>query len=94
MATLLARFKVQDYDKWRQVFESKAELRKSAGCSGTHIFYNADDKNDVTVNFQWDTAENAKTFLSGDAARAAMQEAGVIGGPDAWVVEDGGRTPS
>jgi heme-degrading monooxygenase HmoA len=92
MAAMLGRFKVQDYDKWRQVFESKAELRKGAGCTGTHIFINADDKNDITVNFQWDTAENAKAFFSSDAARQAIQDAGVIGMPDVWIVEDGGRT--
>jgi quinol monooxygenase YgiN len=93
-AVVLARFKVQDYDAWREVFVSKADLRKENGCNGTHIFFNAADKNDVTVNFQWESAEQAEAFFAGDAARAAMQEAGVIGQPDHWVVEDGGRTPA
>ena len=51
MAIVLARFKVADYDKWREVFESKAELRKSHGCLGTHIFYNAKDHGDVIINY-------------------------------------------
>ncbi|HEX5140991.1 MAG TPA: antibiotic biosynthesis monooxygenase [Dehalococcoidia bacterium] len=93
-AVVLARFKVQDYDRWREVFVSKADLRKENGCNGTHIFVNAADKNDVTVNFQWESAEQALAFFEGDAARAAMREAGVIGQPDHWVVEDGGRTPN
>jgi heme-degrading monooxygenase HmoA len=94
VAIVLARFKVADYDKWRQVFESKADLRKEHGCTGTHIFYNAHDNTDVIVNFQWDSEENAQGFLSGTEARAAMQEAGVAGSPDVIMLEDGGRTPS
>jgi heme-degrading monooxygenase HmoA len=92
-AVILARFKVTDYDKWRQVFESKADLRKSHGCLGTHIFYNAKDHNDIVVNLQWDTEENATKFQTSSEAKAAMQEAGVIGVPDYVIVEDGARTP-
>jgi quinol monooxygenase YgiN len=94
MAIVLARFKVQDYDTWRQQFEGNAETRKAAGCNGTHIFFNADDTNDVTVNFQWDTAENAKSFLGGAPAAQLRAQAGVTGEFDFWVVEDGGRTPN
>ena len=93
-AILLSRFKVRDYDAWREVFVSKADLRKDNGCNGTHIFFNAADKNEVTINFQWESAEQAQAFFASDAARAAMQEAGVIGLPDHWIVEDGGRTPN
>ena len=93
-AILLSRFRVQDYDAWREVFVSKADLRKENGCNGTHIFFNVDDKNEVTINFQWETAEQALAFFESDAARVAMQEAGVIGRPDHWIVEDGGRTPN
>jgi quinol monooxygenase YgiN len=93
-AIVLARFKVRDYDAWREVFVSKADLRKENGCNGTHIFFNAADKNDVTINFQWETAEQALAFFDSDALKAAMQEAGVVGPADHWIVEDGGRTPN
>ena len=48
-AILLSRFKVRDYDAWREVFVSKADLRKENGCNGTHIFFNVEDKNEVTI---------------------------------------------
>jgi heme-degrading monooxygenase HmoA len=94
MAIMLARFKVADYDKWRSVFESKMDLRKQNGCNGTHIFYNAHDKTDVIINFQWDTEANAQAFFAGAEARAAMQAAGVEGAPEITFLEDGGRTAS
>ena len=94
MAIVLARLRVSDYDKWREVFESKADLRKSYGCNGTHIFYNAKDKNDVIINFQWDTEENATRFQQSEDIQKALQEGGVVGQPEFTFLEDGGRTPS
>ena len=94
MAIVLARFKVADSDKWRTVFESKADLRKSYGCTGTHIFYNAKDKGDVIVNLQWDTEDNATRFQQSDEIKSAMLEAGVMGPAEFIFLEDGGRTSS
>ncbi|HWO72187.1 MAG TPA: antibiotic biosynthesis monooxygenase [Dehalococcoidia bacterium] len=94
MATMLVRFKVQDYDAFRPQFESGAETRKRFGCTGTHLFRNLDDPNEVTINLQWDTLENARRFLASDERRQALQRAGVIGEPEVWFVEDAGRTPS
>jgi quinol monooxygenase YgiN len=94
MAVMLARFKVEDYDKWRGAFEAGMEMRKAAGCTGTHIFRNAFDPADVTINFQWDSAENAQKFFATAEFAAALERAGVIGHPDSWFVEDGGRTPN
>ena len=93
-AILLARFKVADYDAWRQTFERHGDLRGSNGCTGTHIFRNAHDPTDVVINLQWDTEENAQKFLASPEARAAMQESGMVGAPDMTFLEDGGRTPT
>jgi quinol monooxygenase YgiN len=90
-AIVLARFKVQDYDTWRTRFEANAETRKTAGCLGTHIFFNAADKNDVTVNFQWEEEDGARNFLGGPQAEKLRAESGVVAF-DYWVVADGGRT--
>jgi heme-degrading monooxygenase HmoA len=91
---MLSHFKVTDQAKWRQVFDSNVELRKAAGCLGTHVFHNAHDPNDVLVNFQWDSEENATQFMSSAEARAAMADAGLLGPPQMWFVTDGGRTPA
>jgi heme-degrading monooxygenase HmoA len=94
VAIVLAQFKVADYDKWREVFESKADLRKSAGCTGTHIFRNARDGNEVIINLQWDTEENAEKFHASDAMKEALRASGVQGAPVFTFLEDAGRTAS
>ncbi|HEX5368289.1 MAG TPA: antibiotic biosynthesis monooxygenase [Dehalococcoidia bacterium] len=94
MAVLLVRHKVADYDKWRQVYEEDAAQRKAAGCSGTHLFRNAKDPNDITINFQWDSIENAEKFFGDPKLQEVLQSGGVIGQPDVWFVDDAGRTAS
>ena len=93
-AIMLAHVKVEDYDRWRATFESHMETRKNGGCLGTHIFYNAKDKKEIIINFQWDSEENAQKWMSSDEARQAMADAGLIGSPEVWFLEDGGRTAS
>ena len=92
--TVLTHFKVQDQAKWRQKFEDHASLRQGAGCSGTHVFYNASDPNDIFVNMQWDSAENVQTFMADPEFQKIMAESGMVGAPEVWFLEDGGRTAS
>jgi quinol monooxygenase YgiN len=92
-AIVLARLKVKDYEEWRGRFEGNAETRKAAGCLGTHIFFNALDKSDVTINFLWEDEDGARKFLSGPEAERLRAAGGVVTF-DYWVVADGGRTAS
>jgi heme-degrading monooxygenase HmoA len=89
---VLKRFRVEDFDRWRAVFESKGELRKSAGSLGTHIFRNAKDPAEVIVNMQWQDESQAAAFYGSEDLKAAMQEAGVIGSIETTYLEDAGRT--
>jgi len=93
-AILLAHFQVQDQTKWRQTFEEHSALRQSGGCTGTHVFYNANDPKDVFINLQWDSVENAQKFLANPEAQKAMKDSGMVGTADFWFLEDGGRTAS
>ncbi len=94
MAMVLVHFKVEDQAKWRAAFEDHAALRQAGGCTGTHVFYNSKDPNDVFINLQWDTEANVQKFLGSAEAQKAMADSGMIGAPDFWFLEDGGRTAS
>ena len=91
---VLVHVKVEDYDRWRRVFEANAEMRKQAGSLGSHIFRNAKEPNELFVNMQMESSEQAEQFLASQELRDGMQEAGVIGQPEFWYLDDGGRTPS
>jgi len=91
MAIVLGTLKVADYDKWRPVFEEKAELRKSFGCTGTHVFRNARDAHEVIINLQWDTEANAEKFMTSDQIKEAFRQSGVQEMTYVFL-EDAGRT--
>ena len=94
MAIMLVAVKVADYDTWLGTFEANGEVRKTFGCTGTHYFRNLEDRDEVIINLQWDTQENAERFLASDELKRTMQDAGVQGPPEVRFLEDGGRTPS
>lgn len=81
MAHLLIMHRVEDYAKWRAVFDDKIELRRESGEMHAHVFRNADDPSNLVVLFDWDSLENARAYSQDPRLRAAMQEAGVSGPP-------------
>jgi len=94
MSFLLVHFKVQDYATFRSVFESKVPLRQAGGSKGAHLFQAASDPNDVWITLTFEDQASAQALMSSDPVRQAMQEAGVIGSPEVFPIEDAGRTPA
>lgn len=78
---VLAKHKVQDYPKWKAAFDSFAEKRKSSGELTYTIYHSDNDSNDLTMIFEWDSAENAKKFMTSQELKDAMQQGGVIEEP-------------
>ena len=60
MVYVLIISKVQDYEKWKNVFDEHSATRKAGGCKEGRLFRNIDDQNEITIIFKWDTIENAK----------------------------------
>ena len=81
MPYILIHHKVQDYAKWKSVFDEHASTRKSGGSKGGWLFQSADNAEEIVIVFEWDTLENARAFTSSDDLRAAMEKAGVAGPP-------------
>ena len=82
MAHILIKHKVNDYPVWKAVFDNFADFRKSSGEQTHQILHTADNSNDLTLFFKWDSVENAKTFLSSSELKTAMQKAGVSEEPN------------
>ena len=87
MGYVLVKHKVEDYDKWRQVFDSFEEYRKSKGEKLFQIYRNSEDTNEVFGLFEWENVESAKEFMGSDELKAKMKEAGVVGEPAIYFVE-------
>lgn len=55
---------------------------------GGKVFRSADEPNDLFVLLEINSIENAKKFVSSDATKEAMKNAGVIGMPSIYFVEE------
>ena len=82
MARMLVQQKVKDYDEWKRVYDSAADLRTTNGELSDQIFRDVSDPNMVTVFFKWDSLENAQRYTQSPELKAAMENAGVDGPPN------------
>jgi hypothetical protein len=89
MPYMLVQHKVENFAKWKAVFDSKLDLRQMNGEKSAQILHDADDHNSLTLLFEWDTLENARQYAQNPDLKAAMQEAGVTGPPDIAFLNEG-----
>ena len=88
MPSILVRHKVADFAVWHPVYTEHATMRKNSGEKGAHLYRNADNPNDITILFEWDTLENARAFMASGDLRTAMQNAGVLEKPEITFLDD------
>ena len=90
MTYVLVQHTVEDYDKWKLMFDEHG-TRQAAGSKGGFVFRNADDPNQITVLMEWDNLDNARAFAGSDDLRESMQRGGVTGPPNVYFLEEADR---
>ncbi len=88
MSYLLVRHKVEDYAKWKSVFDEHSTTRQASGGKGGKLFRNANDPNEMVILFEWDTLDHAHQFAQSADLRQTMQRAGVADRPDVYFLEE------
>ena len=78
---MVVTHEVEDFDLWKEVFDQALPTRRAVGEMSFHILDNPDNRNLVTVWFEWNTMENAKAFASDPILLNGMAAAGVISRP-------------
>jgi hypothetical protein len=86
MAWTHIRARVEDYPKWKKVFDSTAEYKRSNGWKGYRIHAIESDRNHVLVMEEFETEDQAREVVGSDYLREAMG-GGVSDEPDILVVE-------
>jgi hypothetical protein len=84
---VIVKYKVEDYARWKPIFDADGANRQAGGCKGGQLFRSADDPNEVVMLFEWDL-EKARQFNQSEESRAKMQEVGVLGPPDFYFLEE------
>jgi quinol monooxygenase YgiN len=82
-AMILATTKVEDVDRFLEVFSTKgAEKRQQHGSKGSTVYRDPNEENRVWVLFDWD-GEGWQSFVSDPEVPAILQAAGHVGKPQA-----------
>ncbi len=92
MPYVLVEIKVEDYAKWKRVFDEYGAARKSNGSKGAQIFRNADEPNDVVILVEFEDLDKPREVFRTHGLRDQMQRAGVLGSPDIRFLQEAART--
>ncbi len=88
MTYVLVIHKVENYDKWKSIYDEDGATRKSKGSKGSTVFHNAKDSNHLVVLSEWENMDKAKNFAESEDLVNAMQNAGVVGRPAVFYLEE------
>ena len=80
-AWMVVSHEVEDYDRWKEVFDQALPTRRAVGEMAFYIMHNPFDRNHITVWFEWDTMERARAWAADPALANGMSAAGVISTP-------------
>jgi heme-degrading monooxygenase HmoA len=92
MTYVLVLHHVEDYSRWKPVYDEDRVVRKDRGSKGSSVLRNADDPNHLVVITEWENLESAKNFAESEDLKNTMQKAGVIGRPAVFYLEELERT--
>jgi hypothetical protein len=87
MAIALILHPVADYNAWRKVYDSVADMQKEGGVTKESVHRMADGPDNVLVIHHFDSVATAKAFLARANLKDAMQRGGVHGEPRIELLE-------
>jgi quinol monooxygenase YgiN len=88
MVHLLIHHKVKDFNSWKAAFDAAFAFRKDAGEASFRLYQEIDDPLDVTLWFEWESAESAEKFVASEELARQMKLAGVEGKPEIRIVHE------
>ena len=88
MTSILVQMKVQDYSKWRAVYDENVSNRASNGMGVGKVYRNSDDMNSVAVFIEVTDLKKARAYADSDELKQAQMKGGVIPPPTlTWLNE-------
>ena len=88
MVHVLVRHKVADFPRWKESFDAHVLDRRRAGEVSFRLFHSVEDPKDLTLLFDWESADAARKFMTSAELLQRMQQAGVQGAPEVHYLED------
>jgi uncharacterized protein (DUF1330 family) len=81
MAMTVVLHRVADYDAWRRVYDSLADVQKAGGVIADSVHRMVGDRDNVLVLHEFGTVDEARAFFASPELQDGMRRAGVQGQP-------------
>jgi heme-degrading monooxygenase HmoA len=78
MATIGRRVRVEDYERFRSVYDAATAARESGGFPNELILRNPKDPNDVLIITQVEDVERARAYGQSDEVRERQRASGLL----------------
>ncbi|MGQ0569133.1 MAG: antibiotic biosynthesis monooxygenase [Armatimonadota bacterium] len=88
MPYTLVRATVEDFAKFKPVFDEAATLRRAHGSKGVRVVRNVDKPNDVVLLAEYDDLGQARQLFQSQEFHEATKRAGVSGPPDVSFLDE------
>jgi len=88
MAQLSVHHQVADYENWRKVYDGMDATRRQFGMTHARVFRAAGNPNEITVQTEWPTLDQARAYARSPELKQGMEKAGVISQPDVYFLEE------
>lgn len=88
MNSIMIRFKVIDFDRWKAAFDANESWRRTSGEQNYRVFSDTDDPLMITVLLGWDSPDYGQSFINSPQLRRKMQDGGVVGEPTFFLLKD------
>jgi heme-degrading monooxygenase HmoA len=94
MTYVVVRHNVEDFAKWKPVYDEHADFRKETGSTGARVLRDLNDPTNVIVITEWPGLEQAQQFAQSPSLHETMGRAGVTGRPDVYFAEEVDSQPA
>ncbi len=88
MITVLVRHKVNDYAKWKTVYDEGKAMVKSKGGKSQRLFKSSSNPNELVILTQVGDLRQAQQLIQSEELKQAMQHGGVADEPTIFLLEE------
>jgi len=88
MPYMIIRHAVEDFDAWKAKYVAHQPARQQAALHEMLLLRDVDDPNEITLVFKAGDLEAARSFAESADLRERMQQAGVVGEPQFWLMDE------
>ena len=88
MAKLVVQHRVQDYARWKAVFDEHGKVWQKHGAKGHTLYRSVDDPRVLVILTEFPTTQGAKAFAADPTLKEAMARAGVESVPNIYLCEE------